>query len=445
MKNSNLLATFTLIASLTGCSLIKVQGLGGNKTSAPMTSSASDAPPPPGKPIKGAPADDGAYQKISYERFANTNDLDGDYAFRVVGGSANHPEKGGNPDPTWIPRWEAPMSQDEAKTIIAQAAINRTWLARADKDFATWWLKIEPLATAQAAAIAKIEAGAGNHYERTIALRALWTETNKAAAAVELADHPMLQFQVADSVAKSNTAAGVGFATQRFLISIKANSNFAKQARALQPKEKERQLFLLAAAKGELARTVGTPKLPVASQNGKTRSAVKWPLDPATEKQLTQELESTQTMVTAWMAEPPKTASFDDAKATGPIWVDGEGQGDNVANGNTSKKVTAVGSGKVTLTGYVKRSVPTNCKTGVVTSLDGSKSIGQNCSYKSDDTKIIIQLKANETPIKLQVGDVLTFIGTRTAQQEKNKTITAELDALYITKVVRKGTVLFTE
>ena len=449
MKNSNLLATLTLLASLTSCSLIKVNGLSGNKSTAPTSRAAADSPNaivPPGDPIKGAPADDGAYQKISYEQFTHTNDLDGDYAFRQVGGSANHPERGGNPDPTWILRWESPMSQDEAKTIIAQAAINRTWLARAEKDFATWWIKIEPLATAQAAAIAKIEAGAGNHYERTIALRALWSETNKAAAAVELADNPMLQFQVASSIAKSNTAANVGFATRRFLIAINANTNFPSEARALETKEKERNLFLLAAADGEFARSsIGTPKLPQSSQNAKTRTAIKWPVAAAQEKQLREQLKNNQSVVAAWMTEPPTTTDFDRSDAPGPVWVEGHGQGDNVADGNTSKKVTAIGKDQFTLTGYIRRSVPYNCKADIVTGLDGSRTVGRNCSFKQDDTKVVITLKASEMPVKIQLGDEVSFHGTRTAQQTKNKVTTAEIDALYITKVVRKNALLFTE
>ena len=453
MKHATRLATLTLVAAtFTGCGLIKVKGLNNSSNGSSATSSAppsgggagKEATFPAGTPMKGSPTDEGAYQKISYERFVGTYDLDGDYAFREVGGSAYHPEKGGNPDPTWILRWEAPMSQDEAKTIVAQAAINRTWLARAEQDFATWWPKIEALASAQAAAIAKIEAGPGNHYERTIALRNLYAETNKAAAAVELADHPLLQFQVANSVAKSNTAAGVGFATRRFLLAIKATTAFPNVGRAIGSKDKERELFLLAAANGELARTTGTPKLPMTSQNAKTRTAIKWPLTPAQETKLREELKNNQPVVAAWTAEPPKTESFQSSEAMGLVWIDGEGP-DNVVDGYTSIKVTNVGSGKLTLTGYKRRSVPYNCKTGVVTSLDGGKSIGQNCSYKSDDTKIVIALKASETPVKIQVGDVLQFYGTRTAQQQKDKTISAEIDALYITKVVRKGTVLFTE
>jgi hypothetical protein len=447
MKISLLTLSVTLAAVSTSCGIIKVQGLGGggSSTATPSRPASAATSVASANPIKGAPADDGAYQKISYERFVKTLDLDGDYAFRVVDGSATHPENGGNPDPTWIKHWDAPMTQEDAKTIIAQAAINRTWLARAEKDFAAWFPKISALAASQAQAIAKIESSVGNHYERTIALRALWNETNKAATAVELGDNALLQFQVAQSVAKSNENAGVGFATQRFLIAINADSEFANVARPFYSKDEEWQLFLVAAADGSLARTIGTPKLPVTAQNTKTQIAVKWPLSAARDKQLRGVLQKIRSIVQTWFVTEIKSELFDDTQTLGPVWVDGEGQGDDVANGFTSKKVTAISNGKLILTGYKRNKIPTNCKTGVVTNLDGTKEIGQNCSYKSDDTKIVITLNAKELPIKIQIGDQLSFTGQRKNQQEKNKAISAEIDATYISKVTRKGKVLFTE
>ncbi|HPH70411.1 MAG TPA: hypothetical protein PLF40_31895, partial [Kofleriaceae bacterium] len=158
MKSKLLFSLFvpTLMAS-SACGLVKVKGLGASSPSSGAAAPAG-AKAPTGKVIDGAPADNGLSQKISYDRFLSSGSYSGDYAFRIFQADAVHPERGGNPDPKWILEWRQPLNQEDAKTIIAQAAINRTWLAKAELDFAAWWSKLEPLYNAQRDAIAgKVE------------------------------------------------------------------------------------------------------------------------------------------------------------------------------------------------------------------------------------------------------------------------------------------------
>jgi hypothetical protein len=423
----------TLMAS-SACGLVKVKGLGTSSTpsSTPSSSSpAAKANAPAGKVIDGAPADDGLAQKISYDRFLSTGSYSGDYAFRIFKADAVHPERGGNPDPKWILEWRQPLNQEDAKTIIAQAAINRTWLAKAELDFATWWGKLEPLYNAQRDAIAGIEASKDNHYGKIQALLALWSKTKASATAAGLGTNYALQFQVAQAAERIVKAADAGFATYELLIAIGADTAFAKNAQVFSSKEDAFAQFVLRAQNWEMERTTD-----------RTKAAVRWPLAAEQEKAVVAAREKTTAAATAMYAKHADWADVDAAQEpTADVWIGG-GEADNVGNGKTVKKVSAVSATGFTLTGSDNKMEPYNCKGGVVQNLDGSLERGQNCQYRQNNTKLVVVVKAADVPVKLQVGDAVSMVGARTKRTATAKTVTAEVTARYIYKVERNGKVV---
>ncbi len=442
MKSKLLFSLFvpTLMAS-SACGLVKVKGLGASSPSSGAAAPAG-AKAPTGKVIDGAPADNGLSQKISYDRFLSSGSYSGDYAFRIFQADAVHPERGGNPDPKWILEWRQPLNQEDAKTIIAQAAINRTWLAKAELDFAAWWSKLEPLYNAQRDAIAGIEASKDNHYGKIQALLTLWANTKASATAAGLGTSYALQVQVAHAAERILRAADASFAMYELLIAIGADTTFAKNAQSFTSKEDAFAQFVVRAQNWEMEHVTGTPHLPVLEHSDRTKAAVRWPLAADQEQQVVAAREKTTAAAAAMYAKHADWASVDSVEEpTTDVWIGG-GEADNVGNGKTVKKVSAVSAAGFTLTGFDNRMEPYNCKGGVVQNLDGSLERGQNCQYRQNNTKLVIVVKAADVPVKLQVGDAVSLVGARTKRTASGKVVTADVTARYIYKVERNGKVV---
>ncbi|HPH70420.1 MAG TPA: hypothetical protein PLF40_31940, partial [Kofleriaceae bacterium] len=200
--------------------------------------------------------------------------------------------------------------------------------------------------------------------------------------------------------------------------------------------------FVVRAQNWEMEHVTGTPHLPVLEHSDRTKAAVRWPLAADQEQQVVAAREKTTAAAAAMYAKHADSASVDSVEEpTTDVWIGG-GEADNVGNGKTVKKVSAVSAAGFTLTGFDNRMEPYNCKGGVVQNLDGSLERGQNCQYRQNNTKLVIVVKAADVPVKLQVGDAVSLVGARTKRTASGKVVTADVTARYIYKVERNGKVV---
>src|SRR5258706_13219164 len=87
-----------------------------------------------------ARADDAVDRTLDlYKRFTYTNvtssEADAIFSSMKISSSFNPRNKLKNPDPEWIPGWDAMTLTDETKTAMLQAAINHTWMAKVHDDY----------------------------------------------------------------------------------------------------------------------------------------------------------------------------------------------------------------------------------------------------------------------------------------------------------------------
>jgi hypothetical protein len=314
------------------------------------------------------------------------------------------------------------------------------WLTEADAAFPTWWAEIEPLSSQLTKEVQTIKASSGNHYEKTEALRALWTKTASNAAAKKPENVYLLQFPIAAAAAEIHRAAKVEFATYPFMVSLGIDTGFTKHGRALGSKEEEHDRFLLGASKGEYS-SLGIRYL---TSEDLTDS---FPLPKARRQELEAAREAGTKVATALYEKPSEEGqrSIDAGPTVGAtVWINSEGDGANVAHGSTEKKVTAVSSTGFTLVGAKIASEPYNCKSVVGTS-GGVPDVIQDCSYKRVETKITITVATNAVPLKLEVGDRVDLQGKLSEynRDQAKKTINAKIEDAFISKVVRNKAVVF--
>ncbi len=313
------------------------------------------------------------------------------------------------------------------------------WLTQADAAFPAWWAEIEPLSSQLTKEVQSIKASSGNHYEKTEALRALWTKTSSNPAAKKSENSYLLQFPIAAAAAEIHRAAKVEFATYPFMVSLGIDTGFMKHGRALGSKEEEHDRFLLGASKGEYS-SLGIRYL---TSEDLTDS---FPLAKARRQELEAAREAGAKVAAALYEKPSEEGqSFDTGPSVGAtVWINSEGDGANVANGSTEKKVTAVSDTGFTIVGAKIASEPYNCKSVVGTS-GGVPAVTQDCSYKRVETKITIAVVTKAVPLKLEVGDRVDLQGKLSEynQDKAKKTINAKIDDAFINKVVRNKAVLF--
>jgi hypothetical protein len=358
-----------------------------------------------------------------------------------MGAEHSHPLKGSNPDPTWIPAWKQLSSDEAAEVAIAQAAVNRTWAIAVNAQFDVWWLDFGPLAERQRDRIAEIAANKGSHYAKIEALRALWEATAKAPGAERPYARYLLQFQIVDAAATIYADANADFATYPFIVALGADTGLATHGRALGTEAEERTQFVFAAMNGELWPTL--PALPKMDAEGNGASVVKWPLDAAAEKQITARRKAAAEVGTALMTKPEDVPSFDTSAAPGlVVYLNAEGE-DNIANGVTSKRVTAVGKNTVTLVGKRNATIPYNCHDRVVRDSGGDVQVQQDCKYKDDNTKLTITLEVDELPLELRVGDEVSVRGTVKEYKSTKGAINARLGDVFVESVQRGGERVF--
>lgn len=139
----------------------------------------------PGAPGPGAHPDVVAfYQQASYE---NCCDGRGDEIL-VRSGFDTKTIRRGNPDPKWIPGWQADYYPMVLMSAMMQAAINRTWYAACYEDFDRTRAAWEPLEQEIRPKLERLR-HSSDYYGSVDELRQLWAQVGAYAADHEL-DHP---------------------------------------------------------------------------------------------------------------------------------------------------------------------------------------------------------------------------------------------------------------
>lgn len=334
----------------------------------------------------------------------------------------------------------SPNSASSGGSSEAPSEGANKWLTQADAAFPSWWAEVEPLSSQLTKEVQAIKASSGNHYEKTEALRALWTKTSGNPAAKKPENVYLLQFPIAAAAAEIHRAAKVEFATYPFMVSLGIDTGFTKHGRALGSKEEEHDRFLLGASQGEYS-SLGIRYL---TSEDLTDS---FPLAKARRQELEAAREVGAKVAAALYEKPSEEGQrpFDSGPSVGAtVWINSEGDGTNVANGSTEKKVTAVSDTGFTIVGAKIASEPYNCKSVVGTS-GGVPDVIQDCSYKRVETKITVAVVTNTLPLKLEVGDRVDLQGKLSEynQDKAKKAINAKIEDAFISKVVRNKAVVF--
>jgi hypothetical protein len=445
LLKSVLLVTLLSSSALPACGMVKVAGLGGGKASPATSAAANDGAASAAAPTVAGAADGGVASRLTFADVSDGDDANA--VFKRMGADKALPQRGANPDPTWIPGFAGLSLTDEAKTAVAQAAINRTWTKRAEADFTAWWTAHDPIARAQAADLAKIGADdAATLYTRAAALRIAWARTKAAASAAKL-DPTLLAYQLAAAAAELHTRAGVPSLTDGFLRSLELDrTSLAKAGRPMADKAAEHDRFIVAAMAGDLTATVGTPALPRLVEYGKAFAAVRWPLDAAGTEGAREGVAAARTQAQAQLAGAADLPSLDHGAAAGSMVIL-VGEGDDRKSGDfrSDRIVAKVAGVSVTLTGRNGRSVPYACKKLLQHDAAGVPSIINDCKYKQEDTSVSITLVTSALPdgVALQPGDVIDALATMGPTQRGKGTLAVELSGAVLTRVVRDGQVVF--
>lgn len=443
----SVLLSLLIPLSLSGCSLIKVNGKGvGSSSPAQSAQSAeaaqaaqaaesgearpSAADAAPIQPRKGDKAQE-LYAQVSYKAPPPS----GPDLFLSAGVEQNYSlKKGLNPDPTWLTGWDRLSGLDEPKAAVVQAAINRTWTADVHAYYAQ--LRDRRKAVEDKLRPRLADAIALPFAERTAALATLWTELGEATVAAQLEPTEVgLGAEVVAAMVAAHREAGVEMLLNSYLnergISL---ATFAQRGRARAEDDVERDLFT-SAAQASGAGTI--PALPTTREYGSAFSGIAWPTSDARD----QKTAAARDQLIAAMRP-----SFEFTVPESRHVFNGEGASDGkplaffASTGDwTPLVVTKVGDGTITLGTRYEQKIPYDCR--LMNPLDPNS---LNC-YKVR-TKVkgkdVVVVSFDALPVPLKKDDQVSFYGEITKESAKGDNRTFEVKLRAVTKIVRGGQAL---
>jgi hypothetical protein len=357
--------------------------------------------------------------------------------------STYNPKKMKNPDPLWIPGWDALSLTDETQTAVLQAAINRTWMAQVHKDYKRYraaWAAIEQKFRPELE-----RAKTGTYYQRADALSALYDAVRKQADA--------------DKVLYDGWAiANLGFLNEvvlamvemhretkhEFLLSsYMSNRNiaiakFAATARPFAPDDVERELFT---AVSQDNGNLDSPQLPKMMEYGKAFAAVKWPtVNKAAEaKKIAAKLVETNAAALTFkviLAQDLLNGGTPPAEEPKLVHVDSPTK---ISNEYTPLVVKKLGK-TLTLETDRSKSDPYGCKVNPYNRMET-----YDCKYKTTKIKHTLEVTPSELPdgVQLQKGDEITFYADLEAKKDTKTTRSFKLTMRTLASVTRGGKVVW--
>jgi hypothetical protein len=370
------------------------------------------------------------YEKLDYTNSGNGTEADELFSKFGIPTGYNPRMHIANPDPEWIPGWDALQLTDESKVAIAQAAVNRTWTARCHQDYAAYraaWQKIDAENRPELERLAK-----GGYYERASGLAALLEKVQKQAAdakALYPAGYEPANVGIVDDIVSAMVALHRDgkreFATYAFLADHKINlTDYREHGRAFADDPTEQDLFCEAATKvGDVA---GLYPIPAIAEMGHAYAAVKWPVDSERAKAIHAVRDSlVAKSAPALDVKEVKVASLVNGDLPDPAepklyWVFAE-EGQTGLDTDSPFKVKSVkplpgGGVSAEIENVRVRTLPYDCRsTGKVDSIDdnGHVSYQQSCKYQhvEETRRVIAEIRELPAGLKLAPGDIVGFYG----------------------------------
>ena len=391
------------------------------------------------------------YKKFTY-RDVTASDATTLFSSAGIAGNYNPKKDLKNPDPTWIPGWDALELTDEAQTALLQAAINRTWTAQAHDDYrrhrAAWKAIDGALRPKLDQALAE-----GGYYERATALAALYGEVRARAEADRVyypASTPLgavgLENDVVRAMVQIHRDAHLEFLVDEYLAKAGVDlRKFLGAGRPFAADDVERDLFTAYAQ--QRGTPFDTPALPALRDYGRGFAAVAWPTSDERDRAIAQARTKLVTDNAAALAvidaRAPNLFTGGTGDAAEPVLRLIDGKTSTAVGSYTPvvvDKVTRKDGGTVIeLESKYEQSFPYDCKTTDQWDAHGERV--KQCKYKHVATRqqLTVTFGALPAGVELQRGDVVTLYADLVAKKESKGTVTYQLTGRALASVVRDG------
>lgn len=345
--------------------------------------------------------------------------LSGCSLFKVEGLSGAPEHKAGTPD-------------GSGSAVNDEKAV---WLSEADAAFEKWYANLQPLVVAQQAELDKIVAASTSVYDKEVAIEKVWAKTRENPASKQIDSMYFLQYPVIVASQKIHADSGGAIATSRLLSKLDFRAGYEHFSRAFGNKEQERDMFIYAAQKGQLAH--------LRVDSVETSESFPLPKQRADEASKLWQA-AKEDSVNQWHQQRATTTAFHATDADTVVFLEAKGAGDkDFANGRSNLRVTKVDASSLTLTGFDRQSVPYGCSSAVG-SEGGQLAIVPNCSYRQQDTKVEVLVGLKDLPPGgVAVGDLVELYATFKQKEAGKKKVTLRLENAYFVEIERADKTVF--
>lgn len=388
------------------------------------------------------------YKRFTYKNVTST-EADRIFSDQKISSTFNPRNKMANPDPQWLPGWDALQLTDETKTAILQAAINRTWMVQVHRDYQRYRAAWQAIDKQFRPELEQIMARTG--YQARAADLAKLYETVLKKAEADNVLYPIgsapahlgfvndLLRAIVEVHKQTKTEFLLGSYLKRRGLDL---AKVRTTARPFATDAVERELFTaFSQAKGNL----DTPPLPMMSEYGRAFAAVKWPTvkNAADAMRAGQALVATNApaLTATTMARVPSLFSGEGDDPADPKlrWIAGGGEHGPL----TIKKVTRKGAAMaIELLSKEQKSVPYNCK--LTYRLDSFGDRVRDCKYKQVITNHVMQVTASELPpdVELAAADTVELYGDVVSKKQAKGRVDYVVEVRAFAKIERAGKVL---
>jgi hypothetical protein len=395
------------------------------------------------------------YKRFTYQNVTSP-DADQLFSSLQISSTFNPKNKMKNPDPEWIPGWDALALTDETKTAIVQAAVNRTWRQKVHQDYARYRAGWEAIARQFGPELERA-AGAG-YYAGGAALARLYGEVRKKAEAETIFYPPGTEpstvgfvNDIIRAMVEVHRKARCEFLVGAYLKKLGLDlAAFQTAGRPFAADPVERELFTaFAQARG----TLETPPLPRLREYGKAFAAVKWPTGKVAEVKAAAaklvEAAAAALRPTVLLTKIAALFNGDHPDPADPKlrWVDPPVGGTDSYSPLLVTKVDPKGAGATAVleTKY-DRSTPYDCKdTRTLDTTNSGRMYVQDCKYRHTITTHTLEVSFPELPegLQLAAGDQVALYADLESKTDGKSTVKYKLTVRALATVKRGAKVIW--